>query len=70
MKFFKDWPRFVAVAFPPRHMVIAVNTADLPDPLLQLFPRLALPSCSSIPASDGKNKRLNLLPDNEIDEGA
>lgn len=42
MKLFKDWPRFVAVALPPRHMVIAVSTADLPDPLLQLLPRLEL----------------------------
>ena len=68
MKLFKDWPRFVAVAFPPRHIVIAVNTADLPDPLLEycVGQSYALAFENMVLICEYQDE--NLLPDNKIDK--
>ena len=66
MKLFKDWPRFVAVAFPPRHIVIAVNTADLPDPLL--FPRVRITLVVTGSRGQFLTMKGNLLSDDEVDK--
>ena len=47
MKLFRLWPRFVAVAFPPRHSVIAVKTALFPLPLWPIIKLMRGPSATS-----------------------